>query len=109
MKKFIKFILPLCAVLVFSSAVNAQSRPANTKDDYGSAATTILKGTGKVGVIVVGSAAKVAWGVTKFTAKHVVKPIAKTLFVRAAPTAGKFVLKKSAKYVLPFVAKLSVL
>ena len=61
------------------------------------------------GVIVVGSAAKVAWGVTKFTAKHVVKPIAKTLFVRAAPTAGKFALKKSAKYLLPFVAKLSVL
>jgi hypothetical protein len=70
---------------------------------------TLLKDTGKAAVIVVGSAAKATWSVTKFTVKTILKPVAKTLFTKTAPSAGKFVVKKSAKHLLPVAIKLAAL
>lgn len=64
-----------------------------------------MKGTGKAAVIVVGSAGKVVWATTKFAAKRVAKPI----LVKAAPAVGKFIIKKSAKHLLPLAVKLSIL
>lgn len=60
-------------------------------------------------VVVVGSAARGAWSVTRFTAKHVVAPVAKTIFLKAAPAVAKFALKNSAKHLLPVAVKLSAL
>ena len=109
MKKLLIRSLIVCAFALSLSIVANAQNSAVAKSDTDSAVRSVLTGAGNATFVIVGSAGKVAWSATKFTAKHVVKPIAKTLFVRAAPTAGKFVLKKSAKYVLPFVAKLSVL
>lgn len=60
-------------------------------------------------IVVVRSAAKGTWAVTKFSAVHVAKPVAKKVLLHAAPSATKFVLKTAAKNALPLVAKLSVL
>lgn len=92
----------VCAcVLAASVAARAQSG-----DNVG---VTLLKDTGKAAVIVVGSAAKATWSVTKFTVKTTVKPIAKTLFTKTAPSAGKFVVKTSAKHLLPVAVKFAAL
>lgn len=64
-------------------------------------------------VIVVGSAAKGAWGTTKFIVRDLAVPVAKSLVkslvVHAAPAAAKFALKESGKYLLPLALKLSIL
>ena len=78
----------------------------------GSVAGAVAKTTAKVPVIIIGSAAKAGWEITKFGTKHVAAPIAKTLFVRAAPKAGIYMLKNTAlgvKYGLPLALKLSIL
>ena len=98
--------LILCAcVLTLSVAASAQKRDHAVKINDDSTGTSIIKGTGKTAVVVVGSAAKATWWTTKFTAKHVAKPV----FTKAAPVAGKFVFRKSVKYLLPLAAKLSIL
>lgn len=92
----------VCAcVLAVSVAASAQ-RAKNV-------GVTLLKDTGKAAVIVVGSAAKATWAVTKVATKTTVKPVAKTLFIRAAPAGGKFVLKTSAKYLMPVAVKFAAL
>ena len=48
------------------------------KGDGGSLASSVAAGTGKVAVVIVGSAAKSAWVTTKFVTKHAVWPVAKT-------------------------------
>lgn len=95
----------MCALLLFSAAANAQSRGENSS----SVAGTVVKGASKTAVVVVGSAVKGTWVVTKFSAKHLVKPVAKTVFLDLAPAAGKFVVRSSAKRLLPVAIKLSVL
>jgi hypothetical protein len=60
-------------------------------------------------VAIVRSAAKGTWAITKFSAGHIAKPVAKKVLLHAAPSATKFILKTAAKNALPLVAKLSVL
>lgn len=65
-----------------------------------------------VAIFVVGTAAKSAWVTTRFTAKHVVKPVLKTVFVRALPKMTVYALKKSpkiAKKLTPTAMKLALL
>ena len=105
MKKFLIRSLVVCGfVFAASFAANAQNN-AGSNASADSAGVAVLKGTGRAAVIVVGSAGKIAWGTTKFVARSVAKPILLT----AAPAAGKFALKKSAKYILPLAVKLSLL
>lgn len=102
MKKIIFKIFLLCAfVFVASIAANAQ--------ELQNAGTALLSDTGKASVIVVRSAAKATWVVTKFAVKTTVKPAAKVVFTKAAPAAGKFALKKSAKHLLPIAIKFAAL
>lgn len=102
MKKIIFKIFLVCAfVLVASLGANAQ--------ELENTGTAVLKDTGKVSVVVVKSAAKATWSVTKFAVKTTVKPAAKIVFTKAAPAVGKFALKKSAKHLLPIAVKLAVL
>ena len=104
MKKLLRPLLLVCAFAFIAVPACAQGK---TKTDLNPG--SIAKGTGKAAVIVVGSAAKVAWGVTKLTGKYVVLPVAKTVFLKAAPAIGKFAFKKSLKYVAPTALKLSAL
>lgn len=107
-----RLLVALACVLAVAFSARAQ-KAAPTIIRNESAGTSVLNGAGKVGVIIVGSAAKAAWGVTKFVAKDMVVPIATSLVkpvaVHTAPAAAKFVLKKSAKYLLPLALKLSIL
>lgn len=102
MKKVIFQILFVCAC-IFAASV------ATSAQELQNAGTEVLKDTGKAAVIVVGSAAKATWAVTKFAVKTTVKPAAKIVFTKAAPAAGKFALKKSAKHLLPIAIKFAAL
>jgi hypothetical protein len=83
-------------------AMNAQSpKVVRTASQQGN-------GAARIPVVIVGSAAKATWITTKFTAKYLVAPVAKTLFVKATPTLTKFALKNGVKYLLPFAVKLSL-
>ena len=85
--------------------------PAKKQDD--STGVAVMNGAGRVAGIVVGSAAKAAWGTTKFVAKDVAVPVAsgllKPIATKMAPAAAKFALKKSVKYLMPLAVKLSIL
>lgn len=96
------FLLSTCAVLILATAANAQAAT-------NSEGATFVQGAARVPAIIVGSAAKSVWVVTKFSAEHAAKPVAKAVFVKAAPSIGKYALRKSAKYVVPIALKLSVL
>ena len=114
MKKLIIRSLVVCACLLsLSLAASAQKRTATENANGSSAGVAVLNATGKLAVIVVGSAAKVAWGTTKFVARDRAVPVAKSLVkplvVHAAPAAAKFALKESARYLLPLAVKLSIL
>jgi hypothetical protein len=107
MKKYIFRSLVACAFLIIgASAANAQNKdtPHHTSSPAAIAA--------KVPVIIVGSAAKASWAVTKFSAGRIAAPVAKAVIVRGAPKATVFLLKNTglgAKYLLPLAIKLSVL
>ncbi len=109
MKKLILRITVLCSLLLaFSLAANAQKVTVKSQKKSSNVGVTILKGTGKAAVIVVGTSAKIAWGTTKFIAKDIARP----LLVRVAPRMAKLMLKSSgvvAKRALPLAVKLSVL
>ncbi|MEZ5305841.1 MAG: hypothetical protein R2684_01715 [Pyrinomonadaceae bacterium] len=102
MKNLIFKLLLLSGMLVaFSTVSNAQAE--NAKNPVNKLASA----TAKTGVVVIGSAAKLTWQATKFTAGKVAKP----LVVKAAPQAGKFALKQSGtvvKKAMPVVRKLAV-
>ncbi len=94
--------MPLCAVLLFTLSANAQERPKEKHRDHGSGPA----------VIIVKSAAKVAWVTTKVVVKDIAKPVAKAVLLKAAPKITVYMLKKSpvvAKHVLPRVIKLALL
>lgn len=103
MKNLIKYLLPVCAVLLFSAAASAQSSRDREKND-GS-----VSGKPNVGIVIVSSAAKATWAVTEFTAKTVGKPVAKAVLLRATPAVTKFALKNLAKEALPLMVRMSVL
>ncbi len=97
MKNLLKHLSPIGVILFFSVAISAQS--SSTSDNSGSSvAGAVAKGAGKTVVIVVGSAAEAGWVVTKFTAKQVAKPVAKTIFLKAVPKLTVFVLKNSSTF-----------
>lgn len=105
----------VCAALLFCVlSANAQTstaesaKPSEHASSSSKGGNAVLNGAGKVAVVVVKSAAKGTWAVTKFTAKNVAKPI---LF-KLLPKAGKLALKGTglgAKHLLPYAAKLAVL
>jgi hypothetical protein len=98
MKNLLKLLSPIGAILLISVAVSAQG--SSTSDNSGSSvAGAVAKGAGKAAVIVVGSAAEAGWVVTKFTAKQVAKPVAKTIFLKAVPKLTVFALRNSSTFV----------
>lgn len=110
----LKAVFVFAALLFCVLAANAQASSADFTKQAARASTdsksgnVVLNATGKVAVVVVKSAAKGTWVVTKFTAKNVAKPI---LF-KLLPKAGKLALKGTglaAKQLLPYAAKLAVL
>lgn len=101
-------LITACLLLLLLSA-SALSQEQQ-KDD--SALGSLTRAAGKTTVVVVGSAAKGAWATTKFTAQYAVKPVAKTVFKKAAPAAAKLALKTTGagvKRVLPVAIKLALL
>lgn len=109
MKRTIFNISLIGALALFAAwtvpAQDSAKRSGQKSGQSSSAAATAAK----VPVIVVGSAAKLTWATTKFTTKHLAKPVAKAAIVKAAPAATKFILKNGAKYLLPIAVKLSIL
>lgn len=105
MKSLFWRALSICAATIFlTCAASAQSRP-NSDGSLISPASA-LKGTGKVAVVIIGSAAKSAWVITKFSAKHFAKPAAKFLLLKA-PFAALKISGRSTKSLLPVAARLS--
>ncbi len=100
-------------MLTLSIAVDAQAKKKPVPKQGDSTASSFLNGAGKVGVVVVGSAGKIAWGTTKFVLKDMAVPVvtglAKPMATKMAPAMTKFALKNSAKYLLPLALKLSIL
>lgn len=98
MKVLLRRSICICAVLLVSAfAAYGQSK---------------AEASSNVAVVVVSSAAKAAWVTTKFTAKHVVKPVLKTVFLKALPKITVYALKKApviAKKVTPTAIKLALL
>lgn len=114
MKKLLAKIIVVCAcVFVFSLTAKAQKHDSPSTSGHDPVGVAVLKGTGKVAVIVVGSAAKIVYKTTKFVAKDLAKPIVvsvlKPVATKTIPAVAKFALKKSVKYLLPFAARLSLL
>ncbi|MFZ1699823.1 MAG: hypothetical protein WBO10_02700 [Pyrinomonadaceae bacterium] len=110
MKDLIERTFLACAVLLlFAAAGSAQSNSKSASSRQRSVTSSALAAPGKVVIVVVGTAAKAAWGTTKFTAKHMAKPVAKTIFLKAAPKIGAFALKQTAKRALPLAVKLALL
>ena len=99
-------------MVAISSSALAQSTKKGASRQDASVASAVLSGAGKVGIVVVGSAAKIAWGTTKFVLKDVAVPVvvglAKPVVTKMAPAMTKFAIKNSAKYLLPIALKLSV-
>jgi hypothetical protein len=109
MKKLILNCAAICVcAFAAETAIDAQTRPQdeNKTPEHSKSAGSVAT---RVPVVIVGSAARVTWATTKFTAKHVAGPVAKTLFIKATPEAAKLALKTSAKYLLPFATRLSLL
>jgi hypothetical protein len=103
MKKYLLSAF-LLSVFVLLCGDDAFGQNGPTKQG-GNAISSIANGAGKVTVIVVGSAAKAGWEVTKFTGKYVAKPI----FVKAAPKIAMFGLKTTGKAIakgVPLAGKL---
>lgn len=111
-KLTIKLFAVAACLLLFTVAASAQDSSGNARSDDDNIVVEAAKGLGKTGVIVVGSAAKVTWVTTKFAAKHVAKPVAKTVFLKAAPKLVVMGLKTSgtaAKHLTPIAVKLALL
>lgn len=109
---FFKIAIICACIFAFSAIANAQKASPSKSD---SVISTIANGAGKVTVVVVGSAAKVAWATTKIAAKDVAKPIlvsvAKPLLLKATPALSAYALKltgQALKKAVPFAAKLGM-
>lgn len=92
-------------------AANAQSKKSSSSHSS-SVAGSVLKGIGKAAVVVVGTAAKAAWVVTKVTIKQIAYPVAKAVLIKAVPKVTVFMLKNSGlilKKALPMIIKLAIL
>ena len=99
-------------LLVLTAFTPAQQRSTRPDADNRSVAATAIRGTGKVAVVVVGSAAKAAWVTTRFVVRDVAGNFVKGLLLKAAPKVAIYALKKSPKIavkVLPHAVKLALL
>src|SRR5436189_57491 len=99
-------------IFALTTCADSQTKTQPRRQGDSSAATQVVGGTGKAAVIVVRSAAKVGWEVTRFTAVNLAEPAGKTLLLKGVPKATVLLLKTSvvsAKYLLPLAMKLSVL
>lgn len=102
MKQQLRYLRLTCAVLLLSATSFAcidEELPAKAQKSE----------PRNPAVVVVGSAAKGTWALTKFATKTIAKPTAKAVFLKAAPAITKFALKNAAKHALPLMLKLSVL
>jgi hypothetical protein len=98
----------LCAVFLFTLSAAAQQPTHQKSENERSALSSAVSGSAKVGVVLIGSAAKGTWAATKFVAGRAAKP----MLLKGAPKAAKFVLRSSgfaAKRLLPLAVKLSLL
>ncbi len=110
MKNLFASIFVLCTFLfIFSFSAHGQGI---AKSGGGSALSQVANGAGKVTVIVVGSAAKFAWGTTKFAAKNAAMPLAKSavkpILFKLTPKITVFALKlagKTVKKAVPVATK----
>jgi len=111
MKKLFFQSLVLCAVgIVFFGAAKAQSNADKGPENVVKKGSSSVRSDGANPIIIiVGSAAKAGWVTTKFAANHLLKPAAKTIFLKAAPAVTKFALKKSAKHLIPVAIKFAAL
>lgn len=111
MKKLLFRSLVVCAcVFAFAGAANSQSITYNSVKTAVKKSGDAVKPDGRnPAMIIVGTAAKAAWGTTKFAAKHLLKPAAKTIFMKMTPAVTKFVIKNSAKHLLPLAVKIAAL
>lgn len=89
-KLILKIALGGVLLFAFTCTAAGQDTAEQTEQESGTA-TKILNGTARTTYIVVGTTARYGWKATKFTAGKVVKPV----IVKAAPAAGKFLLKQS--------------
>jgi hypothetical protein len=94
-----------CAVVLLALSVSAQHARGSDDKKRDRADTS----SPNAAVLVIGSAARGTWAVTKFATRTVAKPVAKTVFLKAAPAVTKFALKNTAKRALPLFVKLSLL
>ncbi|MEJ7624776.1 MAG: hypothetical protein WKF34_12355 [Pyrinomonadaceae bacterium] len=75
MKQILFGSLVLCvAILLSSTPGRAQDRGV---------LHSVAAGSSKVAVVVVSSAAKSVWVVTKFSARHIARPVARAVLLRA--------------------------
>ena len=105
MKKLLFTSVLLCAFAFLAAAsANGQARSGRER---------VLRDTGKVTVIVVGTAAKIALETTRVVVMDVAKPLTiivlKPIAARAAPVIANFIIKNGVKYVLPYAIRLSLL
>lgn len=108
----LKTVCVAACVFAFDAAASGQKTASEPRPDDDNIVENVLEGTGKVTFIVVRSAGKAAWGTTKFTAKHVAKPVAKTVLLKAAPKITVFTLKSAGtagKHLAPIAVKLALL
>lgn len=108
----IKTVCVAACVFAFGAAASAQNTSKEPRPDDDNVVANVLEGTGKVTYVVVRSAGKAAWGTTKFTAKHIAKPVAKTVLLKAAPKITVFSLKSAGtagKHLAPIAVKLALL
>ncbi|MBX3292772.1 MAG: hypothetical protein KF881_07770 [Acidobacteria bacterium] len=108
----LKTVCVAACVFAFNAAASGQKTAKEPRADDDNIVENVLEGTGKVTFVVVRSAGKAAWGTTKFTAKHVAKPVAKTVLLKAAPKITVFTLKSAGtagKHLAPIAVKLALL
>lgn len=78
-------------LILFGITANAQNQKSTTEK--------ILTAAGKATVTIVGETAKATYGVSKFTAKTAIKPVAKSilkpLVVKVMPKTVGFLVEKS--------------
>lgn len=108
---FLTAFLACAFVFLLNIVASGQSSDRAEAGDTSKGAS-VAAVPGKVGVFVVRSVAKGAWATTKFVAKDVAKPVAKTIFLKAAPKLAIYTLKRTpavAKKALPVAVKLALL
>ncbi len=106
MRRIVRLLLPLCAILVLALSAHAQDKSSRSKK--------VDRGQGQnVAVIIVKSAAKLGWVVTKAVVKDVAVPITRAVLLKAAPRLTEYAVKRVGpvivKHATPILIKLALL